>query len=171
MILPVIKYGSPILRKHSNIVTQEDNAVQLTRDLFETLKKAGGIGLAALQVNILKRAFVIHISPLIIENKEVEKYEQAFLNPEIIEFGEDENYFREACLSIPDIYENVLRPEKIRVRYYDTNFNRIEVELNGLKARVFQHEYDHLEGILSIDKLSPLRRKLLKSKLNRIKNS
>ncbi len=171
MIVPIIKYGSPILRKHSIKVSEEDDLLQITQDLFETLKKAGGIGLAAPQVSILKRAFVIAISPLIIENKEVEKYEQAFLNPEIIEFGEEENYFQEACLSIPDISEDVLRPEKIKVRYYDTNFNRIEEELNGLKSRVFQHEYDHLEGILFIDKLSPLRRKLLKSKLNRIKNS
>ena len=171
MIVPIIKYGSPILRKHSIQVSGEDNLLQITRDLSETLKKAGGIGLAAPQVSILKQAFVIDTSPITEEDKGVEKYEQVFLNPEIIEFGEDENYFREACLSIPDISEEVLRPEIIRVRYYDINFNRIEEELDGLKARIFQHEYDHLEGILFTDRLNPLRRKLLKSKLNKIKNS
>lgn len=171
MIVPIIIYGSPILRKHSNIVTEEDNPAQLTRDLFDTLKNAGGIGLAAPQANTLKRAFVIDTSPLIEENKEIEKYEQAFLNPEIIWLSVDENYYKEGCLSIPDIFEEVLRPGMIRVRYFDQDFNRIEEELDGIKARIFQHEYDHLEGVLFIDKLNPLRRKFLTGKLNKIKNS
>jgi len=171
MIVPIIKYGSPILRKHSIIVAEEDNPIQLSLNLFDTLKKEGGIGLAAPQAGILKRAFVIDTSPLVEDNEGFEKFEQFFINPEILWQSPDEIYFQEGCLSIPGIYEDVLRSDKIRVRYSDINFNTIEEEFDGIKARVFQHEYDHLEGILFIDRLSHLRRKFLTSKLNKIKNT
>jgi len=171
MIVPIIKYGSPILRKHSDIVTGEDNPIQLSVNLFETLKKEGGIGLAAPQVGISKRAFIIDTSPMIEDNNGYEKYEQFFLNPEILWQSPEEIYFQEGCLSIPGIFEDVLRSDKITVRYSDINFNVIEEELDGIKARIFQHEFDHLGGILFIDKLSPLRKKILASKLNKIKNS
>lgn len=170
MIVPILKYGSPILRKHSSVVTEEDNAIQLSVNLFDTLKKEGGIGLAATQVGILKRAFVIDTSPMIEDNKVLEKYAQFFLNPEILWQSADKVYFQEGCLRIPCIYEDVLRADKIRIRYSDVNFNTIEEEFDGIKARVFQHEYDHLEGILFIDKLNPLKKKFLSSKLNKIKN-
>lgn len=170
MIFQILKYGSPILRKQSVIVTEEDNAIQLSGNLFETLKKEGGIGLAAPQAGVLKRAFIIDTSPMIEDNKAFEKYEQLFLNPEILWRSTDEIYFQEGCLSIPGIYEDVLRADKITVSYFDINFNRIEEEFDGLKARIFQHEYDHLEGVLFIDRLSHLRRKFLTSKLNKIKN-
>jgi peptide deformylase len=171
MILPILKYGSPILRKHSSIVTDEDNPIQISGNLFETLKKDGGIGLAAPQAGILKRAFVIDTSSMTEDNKGFEKYEQFFLNPEILWQSSEEVYFQEGCLSIPGIFEDVLRADKIRVRYSDINFNTIEEEFDGIKARIFQHEYDHLEGILFIDRLSHLRRKFLSSKLNKIKNT
>jgi peptide deformylase len=171
MIVPIIKYGSPILRKHSTDVTGEDNPVQLSENLLDTLKKAGGIGLAAPQAGILKRVFVMDTSPLIDKNNDIEKYEQAFINPQIIWKNDDNIYYNEGCLSIPGINEDILRPGKIRVRYFDINFNIIEEELDGLIARIFQHEYDHLDGILFIDKLNPLKRKLLNGKLNKIKKS
>ncbi|NEW85051.1 MAG: peptide deformylase [Mariniphaga sp.] len=170
MIFLILKYGSPILRKQLGKVTEEDNAIQLSGNLFETLKKEGGIGLAAPQAGVLKRAFVIDTSSMIEDIKEFEKFEQFFLNPEILWKSPDEIYFQEGCLSIPGIYEDVLRADKITVSYFDINFNRIEEEFDGLKAWIFQHEYDHLEGILFIDRLSHLKRKLLTRKLNKIKN-
>jgi peptide deformylase len=171
MILPILKYGSPILRKLSCAVTEEDNPVQISESLFETLKKDGGIGLAAPQAGILKQAFVIDTSSMSEGNRGFEDYRQFFLNPEILWQSTEEVYFQEGCLSIPDIFGDVLRPDKIRVRYSDINFNKIEEEFDGIKARIFQHEYDHLEGILFIDRLSHLRRKFLKSKLNQIRNT
>jgi len=169
MLVPIVKYGSHILRMHSNAVTKEDNPIQISGNLFETLKKNGGIGLAAPQVGILKRAFVIDTSTMTEDDKGFEKYQKFFMNPEILWQSPEEVYFREGCLSIPGIYEDVLRPDKIKIRYSDINSNTIEEEFNGIKARIFQHEYDHLDGILLIDRLSHLRRKFLTSRLNKIK--
>ncbi len=168
MTVKIIKYGSSMLRKHSVEVTIEDNPIAISENLFDTLKSAGGIGLAAPQTGILKRAFIIDTSPLLEDDVSIEKYEQTFINPEIKELSTNKVYYKEGCLSLPGIYEDVLRPEKISVRYFDVNFNLIEEELDGIKARIFQHEYDHLEGILFIDKLSTLKRKLLTGKLNKI---
>ena len=171
MVVPIILYGSPILRKHSFAVTKNDDLQQLFQDLFDTVKKSGGIGLAAPQAGILKRAFVIDTSPFSNDDQTIHPYEQIFINPEIISQSADKNYYEEGCLSIPGIFEDVLRPEKIAVRYFDVNFNLIEEELDGIKALIFQHEFDHLDGILFIDKLNPLKRKLLANKLYKIVNS
>lgn len=171
MVVPIILYGSPILRKHSFAVTKNDDLQQLSQDLFDTVKKSGGIGLAAPQAGILKRAFVIDTSPLSKDDQTIQPYERFFINPEIISKSADKSYYEEGCLSIPGIFEDVLRPEKIAVRYFDVNFNRMEEELDGIKARIFQHEFDHLDGILFIDKLNPLRRRLLANKLYKIVNS
>lgn len=169
MIAPIIKYGSPVLRKHSIDITGDDNPIHLSQNLFDTLKKAGGIDLAAPQTGILKRAFIIDTSPLSEDDNNIEKIEKTFFNPEITWRSKDKIYYSEGCLSIPDIFEDILRPQKIRVKYFDTNLNIIEDEFDGLIARIFQHEYDHLDGILFIDKLNPLKRKLLNGKLNKIK--
>jgi len=169
MIVPIIIYGSSILRKHSFEVTGDDNPIKLAEDLFDTLKKSAGIGLAAPQAGILKRAFVIDTSPFSEEDNSIPKYEQVFINPEILGLSNQKTYYEEGCLSIPGIYENVERPTKIRVRYQDPFFNTMENELDGMPARIFQHEYDHLDGILFIDRLSKLRRKLLTGKLNKIR--
>lgn len=171
MIVPIIKYSSPILRERSSIVTKEDNPEEISTNLFDTLKKNRGIGLAAPQTGILKQIFVIDTSLLFENNGNIEKYEKVFLNPEIIWESSNEVCFQEGCLSIPGTKEDVMRPEKIRVRYFDMSFNRIEEEFDGVKSRIFQHEYDHLEGILFIDKLSHLRRKFLATKLDKIKNA
>jgi peptide deformylase len=169
MEVPIILYGSPSLRKHCQKVNYEDDIQQIRRMLFETLKKAGGIGLAAPQINLIKRAFVIDTSPLKKDDLTIEKFEGIFINPEIIDSNSEEIIFREGCLSIPDIFEEVNRPGEILVRYQDTILNTHEEELSGIKARIFQHECDHLEGILFIDKINSLRRKLLTGKLNKIK--
>lgn len=171
MVVPIILYGSPILRKHSFAVTKSDDLQLLSQNLFDTVKKSGGIGLAAPKAGLLKRAFVIDTSPFSKNDQTIHPFEQIFINPEIISQSADKIYYEEGCLSIPGIFEDVFRPKKIAVRYFDGNFNRIEEELDGIKARIFQHEYDHLEGILFIDKLNPLKRKLLANKLYKIINS
>jgi peptide deformylase len=102
------------------------------------------------------------------EDEAIKPIQKAYFNPEIIHYGEKKNYYHEGCLSIPDIFEDVLRPEKIEVRYRDENFDWKEEVLEGLPARIFQHEFDHLQGILFIDKIGALRKKLIKVKLQRI---
>ncbi len=170
MIAPIILYGSTVLRKHSAEITEEDNVSKIADMLFDTLKKAEGIGLSGPQINLLKRAFVIDTSPFLIENDiAIEKFEGIFINPVIMERNSELKIYKEGCLSIPGIYEEVTRPGRIWVRYQDISFNIIEEELDGIKARIFQHEFDHLEGILFIDKINPLNRKLITLKLNKIK--
>jgi len=171
MVVPIILYGSPVLRKYSSEVTEEDDVQKFADDLFNTLKKAEGIGLAAPQINLLKRIFVIDTSPLIESDITIEKFEGVFINPEIIDRDSENILIREGCLSIPGIYEEVNRPEKILVRYMDRLWKIHEEELEGIKARIFQHEYDHLDGILFIDKIDFLRRKLLAGRLNKIKKT
>jgi len=170
MVVRIIKYGSPILRKHSVEITEDDNLVEILKNLFDTLKKEDGLGLAAPQIGILKRVFLMDTSSLNEDDPKIEKVEQDFINPVILERSTEITNYEEGCLSIPGIYESVERPIKIRVQYQDTFFNTIEKELEGMQARIFQHEYDHLEGVLFIDRLSPLRRKLLTGKLNKIRN-
>ncbi len=169
MVAPVILYGSPVLRKYSADITEEDHITDIAETLFSTLKNARGIGLACPQINLLKRAFVIDTSPLSADNIAIEKYEKVFINPEILEKNGENVIFSEGCLSIPGIYEEVSRPLNVRVRYKDISLNVVEEEMTGIIARIFQHEYDHLQGILFIDKINPVKRKILYPKLNRIK--
>ena len=169
MILPVIKYGSPILRKFSYDIHEEDLPEQVSKNMFDTLKKDAGIGLAGPQIGLLKKIFIIDTTPLLEDDPLIKKVEQLFVNPKILEVSDDQVIYNEGCLSIPGIYKDLYRPAKIRVRYQDLSFNTIEEELDGMPARIFQHEYDHLEGILFIDKLSALQRKLISGKLNKIR--
>lgn len=169
MILPIIKYGSKVLRKKAFDLDKGDDFAETARDMMQTLKNADGIGLAGPQIGLLKNIFIIDTTPL--KDKGVEIVEKAYLNPSITWFGDNSVYYNEGCLSIPGINEDVLRPDKIEVRYRDQNFDWHEEELDGLTARIFQHEFDHLQGILFIDKLSPLRKKLIKNKLREIRNS
>jgi len=169
MILPVIKYGSPILRKFSYDIHEEDLPEQVSKNMFDTLKKDAGVGLAGPQIGLLKKIFIIDTTPLLEDDPLIKKVEQLFVNPKILEVSDDQVIYNEGCLSIPGIYKDLYRPAKIRVRYQDLSFNTIEEELDGMPARIFQHEYDHLEGILFIDKLSALQRKLISGKLNKIR--
>jgi peptide deformylase len=169
MDAPIILYGSPVLSKHSIEITEEDNILKITEMLFDTLKIAEGIGLSGPQINILKRAFVIDTSPLVEDDITIERFEGVFINPVIIDRSAEPEIYKEGCLSFPGIYEDVERPGKVLVRYQDISFNTIEEELEGIKARIFQHEFDHLDGILFIDKLNILKRKLLTGKLKKIK--
>ena len=169
MVVPIILYGSSVLRKHSAEVNEKDNIQEIVDSLFATLKEAEGIGLAAPQINILKRAFVIDTSPLNEQDLTLEKFEGIFINPVLIDRDSEDIIYREGCLSLPDIFEEVVRPEKILVRYQDIRLITHEEELDGIKSRIFQHELDHLDGVLFIDKISILKRKILSGRLNKIK--
>ena len=143
--------------------------------MWETMYNANGVGIAAPQIGKSIRLFVIDASPFS-EDKEIsddeistlKNFKKVFINPKIIDETGDECNFIEGCLSIPDIREDIKRKEKITIKYYNESFEEIELDLEGLAARVVQHEYDHIEGILFIDKLSSLKKKLLKGKLNDI---
>lgn len=174
MILPIYPYGSPVLRTETTPVEQDSPELQqLLDDMIETMHGASGIGLAAPQVGRTERLFVVDLSAvagdLEEEVGEVPDWAQgplAFINPEIVDADEDELCdYEEGCLSIPDIRENVVRPDHIRVRFLDRSLEPHEVEASGMLARVVQHEFDHLNGILFIDHISPLRRRLLKRRL------
>jgi peptide deformylase len=169
MTLPIVLYGSPILRQISYDVQPEDLPDQVSTNMFETLKREKGLGLAGPQVGLLKKIFIIDTTPLAEEDPSTQKIEQVYLNPQILEINDEQVIYNEGCLSIPGIYKGLYRPAKIRVRYQDLSFNTIEEELDGMPARIFQHECDHLEGILFIDKLSALQRKLLSGKLKKIR--
>ncbi len=166
MEIPIVIYGSPVLRKKSYDVEEKYAFRGLVENMFQTLKAKEGIGLAAPQVGLLKNLFIIDTTPL--EKEETGILEKAYINPEILSRGAETNYFSEGCLSIPGIFEEVKRPDKIEVRYRDIHFRWQEQTMEGIASRIFQHEYDHLQGILFIDHLHTLRKKLLRKKLNKI---
>ncbi|MDX2002008.1 MAG: peptide deformylase [Chitinophagales bacterium] len=193
MILPIVAYGDPVLRKPTEEIDDNYPGLKaLINDMFETMYNAPGVGLAAPQVGHSIRLFVVDSEQIfrdeedeeVVEeynerrkkrNKEAKEKEpeekgikQAFLNPIILkEYGKPWAY-EEGCLSIPGIREDVDRPDSIVIEYEDENFNLHEQEFTGLTARIIQHEYDHIEGILFTDRLKPLKKRLIKSKLERI---
>lgn len=176
MILPIVAYGDPILRKEAENIDQNYPELKtLIENMFETMYAAYGIGLAAPQVGKSIRLFVVDAAPfaededLTEEEKEIMKnFKKVFINAKIENEEGDEWAFNEGCLSIPDIREDVFRQPKITITYLDENFKEHTETYDGLIARVIQHEYDHIEGILFTDKLSPLKKRLIKSKLNNI---
>ena len=169
MIYPIIIYGSPVLRKVAeNIEKDRPGLKEFIDDMWETMYHSDGLGLAAPQVGKSVRLFVIDGEPLEKEEPELKNFKKVFINPKIIESSEDSTLQNEGCLSIPQLREEVLRPSKIRLEYYDEEFNRHDEWFGGMAARVIQHEYDHLEGIMFTDKVSPLKKRLLKGKLNAI---
>ncbi|SHJ66258.1 peptide deformylase [Tangfeifania diversioriginum] len=166
MKMPIVIYGSSILRKKTFELDAGDDFVQMAENMKETLKNADGIGLAGPQVDLQKSLFVVDTTPL--EGGGIEPIEKVFLNPVILNHDDNTTWYSEGCLSIPGIFEEVNRPEKIEVRYRDLNFDWKGETLTGLEARIFQHEYDHLQGILFVDRLNALRRKLIRGKLKQI---
>jgi len=169
MSVKIVKYGSSVLRKRAEQIDIDEAAGVIIEDLFSALKKEKGLGLAGPQIGVLKRVFVMDTTPLTEDDPLISKIEKAVINPEILWFSEEKVIYEEGCLSIPGIYEEVRRSASIRVRYCGLDFNYKEEELEGISARIFQHEYDHLNGILFIDKINPLRRKLLNGKLKKIR--
>ncbi len=176
MILPIVAYGSPVLKKQAEPVDiRADWLEDFVNDMFETMYKASGVGLAAPQVDKSVRIFVIDPKPFAEwkelsdqERRQLENAKMVFINARMInEEGEPEN-FEEGCLSIPGIHEKVKRPSKITLEYYDLNGNLHKRTFDGIIARVIQHEYDHIEGILFTDRLSPIKKRMLQRKLDKI---
>jgi peptide deformylase len=169
MIVPIVIYGAPVLRKCTFDIHQEDRPDEITGNLFDTLKRAEGIGLAAPQIGLSKRIFVMDTTPLADEEAEFKPVEKVCLNPRILHTDDTLSSYNEGCLSIPGIFRELDRPERIHVTYQNLAFETIEEELSELEARIFQHEYDHLDGILFVDRLSGLQKRLIQGKLNKIK--
>ncbi|KOS08298.1 peptide deformylase [Flavobacterium akiainvivens] len=176
MILPIVAYGDPVLRKKGIDIPQDyPNLKQIVADMYETMYNAYGVGLAAPQVGLAIRLFVIDTKPFS-EDEDLTKEEQAqladfrkaFINPVIVKEEGEEWGFNEGCLSIPEVREDVYRHERITIEYYDEEFNKHTDVYDGLIARVIQHEYDHIEGILFTDRLSPLKKRLIQKRLQNI---
>ncbi|MBO7440436.1 MAG: peptide deformylase [Bacteroidales bacterium] len=171
MILPISIIGTSVLRKKAEAVTKDYPDLQkLIEDMFETMYKTEGVGLAAPQVGHSIRLFVCDAAAMTDDDNDTftKSFKRAMLNPEIIEsFGSNVS-FNEGCLSIPGLHENVVRPDGVKIRYFDENFVEHEETLTGNCARVVQHEYDHLDGVLFTDKVGMLRRKLIRNKLANI---
>ena len=176
MILPILGYGNPILKKvATDISPQYPNLDELIGNMWDTMYAAKGVGLAAPQIGLSVRLFVIDATPFLddenmddFELNSIKNFKKVFINPKIIEENGNLWEFNEGCLSIPEIREDVSRRSKIVIEYFDENFQSNKLELSGLAARVVQHEYDHIEGILFIDHISSLKKRLIKGKLNNI---
>lgn len=169
MIYPVVLYGHPVLRKEAKEIDEDFNGLhELVEDMFQTMYKSEGIGLAAPQIGKSIRLIVIDADPLSDEFPELENFKRTLINPIITEFNDDYVSLSEGCLSLPGIREEVKRSTKIKVEYEDENFVLREEVLGGFAARVVQHEYDHIEGKLFVDHLTPLKKRLLKGKLTAI---
>ncbi len=166
MIYPIVIYGSPVLRNKSvDIDASYPDFKKLVDDMFLTLSEASGVGLAAPQIGKNIRLFIVDCTPWGEEDPSLADYRRVFVNAQIYERSEETGLFEEGCLSLPGIHENVRRPIRIRMRYLDENFVEHDEEFDGLPARVIQHEYDHIEGEVFTDHLSPLRRNLLRGKI------
>jgi peptide deformylase len=177
MILPVVAYGDPVLKKEAEEITKDYPDLQkLIADMFETMYEAAGVGLAAPQIGKSIRLFVVDGSPFAEEEDEeedpravgIEDFKQVFINPIIEEEFGEEWCFKEGCLSIPKVREEVYRKEKVRITYYDENWNFKDEIFDGYAARIIQHEYDHIEGVLFTDHLSAIKKKLISKKLQNI---
>lgn len=176
MILPIVAYGDPVLKKKAKEIDEDyPKLEELINNMWDTMYNAYGVGLAAPQVGLPIRMFMIDPAPFA-EDEEMDEKEQealkdmrkVFINPQIIEETGEEWAFSEGCLSIPEVREDVFRKPDITIEYYDENWEKHTDTYSGLAARVIQHEYDHIEGILFTDKLSSLKKRLIKSKLANI---
>ncbi|MBQ1408426.1 MAG: peptide deformylase [Bacteroidales bacterium] len=169
MYLPIVGLGDPILRKEAQPITPDyPNLKQLIDDMFETMYTADGVGLAAPQIDLSIQLVVIGFRPYdeATDTYGEEEERHVLINPEIISEGDKKGYFNEGCLSLPDIHEDVLRPETIVLHWFDENWEEHTEEISGLFARVAQHEIDHLNGKVFTDRLSSLRKTMIKRKLN-----
>jgi len=176
MILPIVAYGDPVLKvKAKEIPRDYPNLDELLVNMFETMYNAYGVGLAAPQIGLPIRLFLVDTSPFAEdddftedEKAALKDFKRVFINAEIEEETGESWTFNEGCLSIPDVREDVSRPPNITIAYMDENFEHRKETFDGLIARVIQHEYDHIEGVLFTDKLSSFKKRLLKSKLSNI---
>jgi len=174
MILPIVAYGDPVLKMEAEEIDESyPELKELIANMFETMYQAKGVGLAAPQIGKSIRLFIVDGAPFADEEGEepdpkaagIESFKKVFINPIIEEESGPKWSFQEGCLSIPKIRENVSRHEKLSISYYDENWNFHEETYEGYAARIIQHEYDHIEGILFTDHLNPLKKKLLQKRL------
>lgn len=167
MILPIYIYGQPVLRKESADIEKDyPNLKELFANMFETMEEANGVGLAAPQIGLNIRVVVIDLDVLSEDFPEYKGFKKGFINPHIIEYDEtNTESLEEGCLSLPGIQEKVTRPTRIHVQYLDEDLNEHDEWVEGYLARVMQHEFDHLDAKMFIDRISPLRKQLIKSKL------
>lgn len=174
MIYPIVVYGDPVLRQRAKEIEHGTDLTALIQDMYETMYSAQGIGLAAPQIGKAIRLFVVDGTALKDDDDDetggenMEGFKKAFINPVILQEEGEPWEFEEGCLSIPNIREKVSRKENLKIRYYNEQWNLVEEEYGGVKARIIQHEYDHIEGKLFIDYLTPLKKRMLKGKLNDI---
>lgn len=176
MILPIVAYGDSVLRKKAEEITKDyPNLNELIDNMYDTMYGAYGVGLAAPQIGLPIRLFLVDTEPFSEDESHTEEekqqlkvFKQTFINAKILEEEGDEWAFNEGCLSIPDVREDVFRQPKIKIQYQDENFETHVKEFDGLIARVIQHEYDHIEGVLFTDKLSSFKKRLIKGKLANI---
>jgi peptide deformylase len=169
MILPIFVYGSPILRKVAVDIDKNYEGLEtLIANMWDTMYLADGVGLAAPQIGKSIRLFVIDGSPLAEDEPTLKDFKRTFINAHITERSEEECLMAEGCLSLPNIREEINRPSKIRIQYYDENWQFHDEHFEGYRARIVQHEYDHTDGVMFVDRLSALKRKLLNGKLSGI---
>lgn len=176
MILPIVAYGDSVLKKKAEPITQDYPELEaLITNMFETMYGAYGVGLAAPQIGLPIRLFVVDTEPFADdedlskeEQEAMKNFKQVFINPEILEETGDEWAFNEGCLSIPDVREDVFRKPTVTIKFQDEKFNAHTMTYNGLIARVIQHEYDHIEGVLFTDRLSAFKKRIIKGRLNNI---
>lgn len=171
MIKPVYGYGNMVLRKKAqDIGADYENLPALIESMFETMEASDGVGLAAPQIGLPIRVFVIDASSMVEDYPEAENFKKVFINPQIISLSGIEWSFVEGCLSVPGIREEVVRPSHVSISYVDENFIEHTETFSGIVARIIQHEYDHLEGKLFVDHLNPLKKRLLRKRLSLIEN-
>lgn len=169
MIYPIVAYGDPVLRREADEIDENyEGLTSLIQNMFETMYNASGVGLAAPQIGKSIRLFIVDASSFADEEPELEDFKKVFINPIILEEQGKEWEFNEGCLSIPGIREDIYRKPEITIEYYDENFDLKEETYNGMAARIIQHEYDHIEGVLFVDHIPPLRKKILKPRLDKI---
>ncbi len=169
MIYPVTVYGDALLRKKAQPVEKDYEGLgDIIENMWETMYSSDGVGLAAPQVGLSLRIFTVDATSGVDEEPELKDFKKVFINPQIIELSGDEWIMNEGCLSLPEIREDVSRPDVVRIKYFDENFVEHDETFHGYAGRIIQHEYDHLEGVLFIDHLSSLRKRLLRSRLNNI---
>ena len=170
MILPIVSFGNSILRCKCSPVQENQPVEDILKNMYDTMYNAQGVGLAAPQIGLDLSIFIIDTTPFCDDENNLRPLKKEFINPEIIDYGGKDESFNEGCLSIPGLREDVIRKDQIKIRYFDKNFNEHTEKYEGINSRVIQHEYDHLMGVLFTDRVSTLKKKLLKSKLNKIKN-
>jgi peptide deformylase len=177
MILPIVAYGDPLLKRESEDITQDYPALdQLIKDMYETMYHAKGVGLAAPQIGLNIRLFIVDGAPFADEEGDepdpkavgIESFKKVFINPVIEEESGELWAFQEGCLSIPRVRENVQRKSEVLISYYDEHWNLHKEQFSGYAARIIQHEFDHIEGVLFTDHLNPLKKKLIQKKLKQI---